>query len=357
MITNTVARNAAARGESGPDIPLGDRGGALQDIMDAHVSIAVTGLRGKTSTAAMLAHILSVLGNDPSWLLGADLVGYGAGSRARRGAGAPLVLEAGPSTLATMTPDICVISGGRQGRPCPRIGRFATVIAAHEEKARLEALPDGAGPGNLVTYGPGPGATWTMDSRPCGSGHRIVARGPDGEVLWADVPVPVHADNAMGALVAATALGIAPMDAARALESYQGVHRHLTIAGATRSVTVLDSVARRPDSIGADLAAARELAGGNGRVRVLAVADGLLAHMIRISALLQDVDQVLTLEPVRPSPGDQGVGARRSDAAAAVEEITERARPGDVIVILGTEPPVERLAGLVLDALGDHPPI
>ncbi|GAA3935260.1 hypothetical protein GCM10023085_15780 [Actinomadura viridis] len=323
--------------------------------MDSHVSIAVTGLRGKTSTAAMLAHILSVLESDPSWILGADLVGYGPGSRARRGAGAPLVLEADPPTLATVTPDICVISGGCPGESYPRIGEFGTVIASHEEKARLEALADGAGPGNLVTYGPGPGATWTMESRRYGSGNRIVAKGPDGEVLWADVPVPVHADNAMGALAAATALGIAPMEAARALESYQGVHRHLTIAGGTRSVTVIDSVARRPDAIGADLAAAWELTGGDGRVHVLAVADGLLAHTIRISALLQDVDQIVTLEPVRPSPGEQGVDARRSDAAPAVQRITDQARPGDVIVIVGGEPPVERLAGLVLDALGDHP--
>ncbi|SNR56907.1 UDP-N-acetylmuramate-alanine ligase [Actinomadura mexicana] len=321
--------------------------------MDSPLSIAVAGLRGNTCTGAMLAHILSVLESAPSWILGADLVGYGLRSRVGQGAGGPLILVATSSVSAEFAPDLCVFGGTDSGEVPAWIDQVATVIAPHREKFQLAK---GAGLDNLVTYGPGPGATWTVDSRWSGSGCRIVARGPTREVLWADVPVPAHADNAMAALGAAMALGIAPMEAAAALESYRGVHRHLTIAGRTHSVTVIDSVARHHDSISADLAAARELTGGQGRVRVLAVADPSLAHTITVSAR-QAVEQVVTLEPPRPSHRiHRIVGARRPDTGRAVKAITDQTRPGDVVVVVGTEPPAEHLAGEVLDGLGGTGP-
>ncbi|WP_141585346.1 hypothetical protein [Actinomadura sp. WMMA1423] len=362
MIKNIVPRRGgAAEGKvealgRRPAVRPFDRGQELREVADSPLSIAVAGLRGKTCTGAMLAHILSVLESAPSWILGADLVGYGLRSRAEQGAGGPLILEASPSAVPEPAPDLCVFGGAGPGEPPPWIGQVATVIAPHREKARLEGLAEGFGLDNLVTYGPGPGATWTVDSRWSGSGCRIVARGPNREVLWADVPVPAHADNAMGALAAAMALGIAPMEAAGALESYQGVRRHLTIAGRTRSVTVIDSVARHHDSISADLAAARELAGGQGRVRVLAVADPPLAHTVTASAG-RAAEQVVTLRPAGSSRGiDRIVGARRSHTGRAVREITDQARPGDVVVVLGTEPPVEHLAGEVLEGLGGAGP-
>src|SRR5512141_1462316 len=73
-------------------IPVYKRADFLGKLMEGKTGIAVAGTHGKTTTTAMLAWVLSVLGRDPSFIVGGTLNNYGVNARAGRGSA--FVIEA-----------------------------------------------------------------------------------------------------------------------------------------------------------------------------------------------------------------------------------------------------------------------
>lgn len=76
-------------------IPVIDRARMLAAIMAIKEGIAIAGTHGKTTTASMMAQVLMSCGEDPSFLIGAEL--NDVGSNARYGTGRFLVAEADES--------------------------------------------------------------------------------------------------------------------------------------------------------------------------------------------------------------------------------------------------------------------
>jgi UDP-N-acetylmuramate--alanine ligase len=72
-------------------IPIRHRSGLLASLCAVTQSIGVAGTHGKTTTTALLTHILTVAGRDPSCIVGGQVVGMPVG--ARHGNGAEFVLE------------------------------------------------------------------------------------------------------------------------------------------------------------------------------------------------------------------------------------------------------------------------
>lgn len=88
---NTIEVSAArAKG-----IPVVHRAQVLQEISKDRRLIAVAGTHGKSTTTVIIATALTALGQDPSYLIGADLDEPGSG--ARHGKGDLMVAEAGES--------------------------------------------------------------------------------------------------------------------------------------------------------------------------------------------------------------------------------------------------------------------
>src|SRR5687767_2949764 len=73
-------------------IPVYKRSDILGVLMADRVGIAVAGTHGKTTTTAMIAHMLSVVGRDPTFIIGG--VSNDLGTNARAGQGAEFVIEA-----------------------------------------------------------------------------------------------------------------------------------------------------------------------------------------------------------------------------------------------------------------------
>jgi UDP-N-acetylmuramate--alanine ligase len=73
-------------------IPVLKRGEFLSTLMEGKTAIAVAGTHGKTSTSAMIAWMLSYLGQDPTFIVGGVI--NNLGTNARAGKGTAFVIEA-----------------------------------------------------------------------------------------------------------------------------------------------------------------------------------------------------------------------------------------------------------------------
>src|SRR4051794_11081536 len=86
------------------------RGDLLAEVAGLKRSIAVAGAHGKTTTTAMLAHVLRETGRDPAFVIGGEL--RAAGTNAAWGGGDWIVVEADESdrSFLKLEPDVAVIT-------------------------------------------------------------------------------------------------------------------------------------------------------------------------------------------------------------------------------------------------------
>jgi UDP-N-acetylmuramate--alanine ligase len=187
------------------------------------------------------------------------------------------------------------------------------------------------------------------------------------------VPGQHNVANALAALGAARACGVALEQAAAALGSFTGLRRRLELVGTRNGVTVIDDFAHNPDKIVATLDTLHGFPGrllvmfqphGFGPLRLMK--DGFIDCFQRS---LQDGDILIMPDPVyfggtvERSVTSQDivqgvhVGGRAAFAfaerGACGDKLLELARPGDRIVIMGArDDTLSQFAVELLDKLG-----
>ncbi|OCC13995.1 UDP-N-acetylmuramate--L-alanine ligase [Streptomyces sp. PTY087I2] len=360
-------------------IPVVHRSLVLNTLMARNTSVAVMGTHGKSSTAAILAFTLARLGQDPSYMVGADLEGPGSGGHAGRGELFVAEVDESDRTHIGTRMDVAVVTNiaydhvENYADPAEYIAGFEQCVRAgmtkngtlilnadsagcRELAARLER--SGNGP-KAVMVGTADDADWRLTMAVTSGGRsRAVLSGPDGTMAELVLRVSgVHQlTNAAAATVALHVLGQDLDQAVEQLRYFDGVQRRLTPAGETAGVRVLDSFAHHPDEVRADLAAASSLLAQGGRViavfqpsgaRRLDAFGGDFAVALSASDLtvLTDSTRGLpadALEVLSTQVSDAGGSARQvPDRAEAAVYAAEAARPGDVIVLMGAGDIVE----------------
>ncbi|MFN8448598.1 MAG: Mur ligase domain-containing protein [Anaerolineae bacterium] len=105
---------AAARAAG---IPVYKRSDIMADLMAGKTVIAVAGTAGKTTTTAMIAHILIETGKDPSYIIGGVLTT--TGQNAGVGAGDAFVVEADEydNMFLGLRPNIAVVTNVEWDHP------------------------------------------------------------------------------------------------------------------------------------------------------------------------------------------------------------------------------------------------
>ncbi len=367
-----------------------------QVIADAAVGrtlVAVAGTHGKSTTAGWLTHVLSAGGADPSAFVGALLpasVTGGIPSTARRGRGAPFVVEADEyaGNFAAYRPSIVVLTNIEWDHPDVFADR-AAVIAAFE--AWLRAADPSALPTLIANVGD-PGVeellirladwpariirTWVSpperaDCGPAGRGlisADVVATEPDATVIEIAglepsslfrVRLPTagahNVANALGVAATARELGIAARQIVAGLESFEGVGRRLERKGVASDVVVYDDYGHHPTAIRATIAAVRQREPGR---RVWVAIEPLTFHrtaafLEELAAALAEADGVAVadiwagrdpdLTIASPGALAQAVQRIRPDlpvAATGTPEDTAdwlaaAVRPGDAVVAMG----------------------
>ena len=305
-----AARDAGAR--------LVHRSDILALLMASRISVTVAGAHGKTTTSALLAHLLTKGGEgdlaDPSYAIGGSLQsGQGPMDGGHVGAGRVLVAEADESdgSFGKYTPDIAIITNVEPDH----LDHYGTADAFHQafvEHARharrflvvcgddqgaLEVLRrlHGDCQAKIIVYASDPRLSAESlpgilglvrigsESESSGSGREHCRLALPAQVLQAaglevgkplelqvDLAIPgIHnARNAASAIIAAILLGMDPDAAAASAADFRGASRRFEVRGCRHGVTVVDDYAHHPTEIAALLTAARRRYPGR-TIRVL----------------------------------------------------------------------------------------
>ncbi len=265
----------AAR-ESG--IPVVKRAPFLGVLTGRKNVVAVAGTHGKTTTTAMISHILTKLKRDPSFIVGSVLTSLGKNAHAGKGPSFVVEADEYDHMFLGLKPDVAVITNVEWDHvdcyPTPEMHLQAfvdflgnipagetAVVCAEDEGARTARKKTHRRDISWVEYGVAQG-DWhaaQIFHAPAG-GNLFLLIYPDGET---PVQLPLsgrhNISNAVAAIAAAHhAEGIAPEDAADALQSFRGTERRFEIKGAVNDIVVVDDYAHHPTEIKATLQMARE---------------------------------------------------------------------------------------------------
>jgi len=264
-------------------IPVVKRDAFLGQLMAEQQVIAVAGTHGKTTTTAMIAWILTVMNQDPSFIVGG--VSMNLGVNAHAGTGLAFVIEADEydRMFLGLQPYIAVVTSVEHDHPdyYPTSVEFFQAFAAFTQCIQPQGL--------LLGCGDEPGATRLIDEARTG-GIRTLTYGietsglayqaenltvntlggytfdvrcnlPYGFELRPAVQLQVpgrhNVLNGLAALAVVHQLNLSPSQAGKALEAYRGAGRRFDIRGEVDGVVVIDDYAHHPTEIRATLAAAR----------------------------------------------------------------------------------------------------
>ncbi len=262
---------AAARAAG---IPVYKRADIMADLMRGKQVIAVAGTAGKTTTTAMITHILLELGKDPSYIIGGVLTT--TGQNAGVGMGDAFVVEADEydNMFLGLRPNVAVVTNVEWDHPdffpTPDDMRrsFEQFVSLLPDDGTLVVNVDSSmsallrAPGaSTVTYGRGRGADWRITQRyVTGEQQQFDLAHGDEMPLRVTLSVPGwhNALNALAALLAVTSVGrVNLVEAAKALATFQGTARRFELKGEVDGIAVIDDYAHHPAKIRATLEAAR----------------------------------------------------------------------------------------------------
>jgi UDP-N-acetylmuramate--alanine ligase len=224
-------------------IKIVHRSAALADIVRGRRMIAVAGTSGKSTTTAILGHLLAAGGLDPWVVNGAEVVGWGGEGRVgsvRHGDGEWCVIEADESDRSFL-------------RYMPSHAIVTNESADHfdiDETHALFAQFKRRVHGTVVEGVP---ADLGAEALPWATSLRF-----HGERFTIPLPGLHNAMNAWQALEMASTLGVADDVLRDALASFPGVRRRLERVGVTGSgAMVVDDYAHNPAKLSAAIAAVK----------------------------------------------------------------------------------------------------
>lgn len=348
------------------------RSDVLAALCAATNSIAVAGTHGKTTTSALLAHILIEAGRDPSCIIGAHVPGLGGGARV--GHGVEFVLEADESdgTLDVLVPRHLIVTNVDVDH-LDYFGTFAEVQTSFVDVAErtdgfvvLNADDERSEPVRAAMAESGRHATFgfadSADARvtdfaatKSGSSFVLTYRGQRQRF---ELPLRgVHnALNCSAAVTLAVLLGVSVVKSADAVRSFAGVGRRFAERGVHEGVLFVDDYAHLPAEIEAALAAARSHPAATGRViavfqpnrfhRIAAMADSYADcfqnadHVVITDVYasgttrIEGVTGELVVNAVRSAHPNAQVtwSPQREDVVHAVRSYMQ---PGDICVSMG----------------------
>ena len=257
-------------------IPLYRRGQVLPVLAELWKTVAVSGTHGKTTTSAMIAHVLRACGADPSWCIGGELPPDGAPAGIGKSDWLAIEADESDGTLAHYAPEIAVITNVEFDhmehfaskdamiecfRAFARQAKAVVFCADDPEAVRVGTAARG------VSYGLAAAADFRAEIlEVSAAGTRFEVRAPGGRIASISLPLPGRHNvlNALGALAACDRCGIALDAAGAALASFALPKRRFEGVAEARGIRVVADYAHHPSEIRALIEAAKQA--GAGRV-------------------------------------------------------------------------------------------
>jgi UDP-N-acetylmuramate--alanine ligase len=348
----------------------------LGELMAAegHIGLAVTGTHGKSTTTALLGHLLATAGLDPTVEVGAFIPAWGA--TVRPGVGAPFLVEADEfgDNFLNYHPAGAIVTNVEMDHPDYFADREAVL-------ASMERFVRGMGEhprfdGRLLLTTAADSGSQALLERLEGWEGRIVRYGPGGEIQARGVAYagggatfqlfehpfesPLAGEhnvlNATAALVMGRELGVPLETLAEGLRSFGGAGRRMELIADTAGVIVYDDYGHHPTEVRATLAAMRQRVGDR---RLWAVFE---PHRYSRTALFldefahafTDADEVVIVDIFASRDTDASLRATSAEALAdaiertsavptmaggdvdtATSYVAEHLRPGDAVLVMG----------------------
>ncbi len=349
-------------------------------FLNSFKPVVAAGTHGKTTTAALLAWLLTVAKMDPGCLVGGLMVNFQQSYRLGRGP--YFVVEGdeydtaffdkGPKFLHYQ-PQICVITSVE----FDHADIFADLQAVEEVFARLvRSLPphgllvanaddlgasqlSEAAPCRLITYGlhkPAHFVVEEVDYRVGATWFRIL--GPRGfrASLTSPLPGAHNLSNTMAMVVLGHELGASVSTIQEALSTFKGVRRRQEIRAEVAGVTVIDDFAHHPTAVQSTIEALRPFYGGRRLWAIFEPRTNSSKRRVfqqRYATVFDGADLVLIKEPTgleRIAPGERlsaqelvadlrirGVEARCfTDVDSMLPFILSTVQRGDVLLVMST---------------------
>ena len=381
-----------------PDVEAAHRAGAtlrlradlLAELFNAApTSVGVAGTSGKSTTTAMIAHILSVCGRDPTVMNGAEMKDFD-GAAAVIGSGALFVSEVDESdgSIALYRPTVAVVNNlsldhksmeELRGLFGDFAGKAKTVVLNldNAEAAALRSVvPAGV---RVRSYGVERASAdlCALGVRPTAEGAAFEVLSTSGERASATLRTPGrhNVSNALAALSACQACGVSLSEGVTALAIFSGVRRRMDVKGTAAGVTVIDDFAHNPDKLAATLATLHEAPGrlllmfqphGYGPLKLMgreiaaALAEGMgaddrlwVTEPVYYGGTVDRSVGGADLAKMTTEAGAQAEGA--ADRSAAAEAILSEAKDGDRIVVMGArDDTLSDFAGELLESLSER---
>lgn len=383
VVISTAIEDTVAEFKKAKDLGIAilHRADMLKAITDTKQTIAVSGTSGKSTTSAMLFHILHQSGFEASIISGAGLVSLqqqGKIGNAYAGKGKWLVIEADESdgTLVKYHPAIGVILN--LDKDHKEMEELQEIFSQFKQNVTDKLIVNAAHTGAAI-YSQNMAHDFGYDE---GVGYRMadfvqyadkVVFSINGVVFTIPVLGAHNMENAAAACAAACAAGASLAQCATALQSYGGIYRRMQLLGVVNGVTIYDDYAHNPVKIAAAIRALQPLANrvigwfqphGYGPTRFLR-AD--FVH--EISAVLRPEDQIwmseifyaggTAVKDISANDLIQDIAqkgkqaffeADRKDLPTALRKVLQ---PGDILLLMGArDPSLEVFANEVVKELG-----
>lgn len=369
---------SSAVGESNPERRWAGEHGVVQvrravllgDVMKRSYSIGVSGTHGKTTTTALIGHLLSEAGMDPSVLVGGLI--REKGTNARIGESNVMIVEADEydRSFLALHPDAAIVTNidadhldcyqdideiAQAFAQYVRALPFDGVLVACTDDERVRDVCT-ATRCRVVTCGLGNGVRYRADGcRSSGGGTDFDVSVDNRYVATVHLPLPGRHNvlNALAALTMACEHGVDPARAAGFLGTFGGVRRRFETAGCAAGVTVVDDYAHHPAEIAATLQAAATM----GYRRIVAVFQPHLYtrtrdHLDAFARALAPADVVFVapiyrsreeiIEGVRSQgivdrlvAGGHGSATGIDDLEGAVDGVVAMLQEGDGVIVMG----------------------
>lgn len=348
--------------------------------------LMVAGTHGKTTSTAMMAHVLEAAGRDPSMLVGG--VARDFGTNYRLGNGGDFVIEGdeydtaffdkGPKFLhyradgaiitavefdhADIYRDLDHVKSSFRALVA-QMDATRVIVACADFPNALEVSAEARA--RRLTFGlkSGEYRATNIDIGAAGA-HFSIERGDRGSRVASDLELPIggrmNVANALGVWLLLREFGLSEDQLAHGLKTFGGVKRRQEIVGAARGITVIDDFAHHPTAIGVTLEAIAERYAGR---RLLAAFEprsntarrsvfqqGFAAAFDRAARVylgavyFKENDPIPSADRLDTEMLAAAITARGPVAAsfattdAILEHIVADARSGDVVVCMSNGP-------------------
>jgi UDP-N-acetylmuramate: L-alanyl-gamma-D-glutamyl-meso-diaminopimelate ligase len=328
-------------------------------------SVVIAGTHGKTTTSALMGHVLAAAGRDPTFLVGGVTKNYGGNYRL--GKGPHFVVEGdeydtayfdkGPKFLHYQPRTVILTSVELDHadiyRDLPHyessFEKLVALIPADGTLVVCDAYP------NAVRIARGCRGRVLHYSAAQAQGLAFSAAGArftvEGEELLLPLGGRHNVENALGVYSAARSLGLSADEIRKGFASFQGVKRRQEERGEPNGVLVIDDFAHHPTAVRETIAAVKGRYAGRRLVAVFEPRSNTSRrniHQAEYARSFEGADLAFIKTPEKHDkiPEGEGLDATKlaselpmpAHAVAAVDalvvEVAKQAKPNDVVLVM-----------------------